>query len=890
MAGPIATLTVLITGNAGQFESSMAGTEKRLATMGGRMTSIGSSMTKGITLPIIAIGGAVVLAALNVDKGQRIIAQATGETGKALNDTFSSAKKVFANVPESMTKVAEAISLIKQRTNESGKPLENFTTQIMNLARIGKANVTDMANSVTAAFKNWNISTAQQSSALDFLYKVTAKTGIPIQSLTDGMIRAQAPCTQMGLDYKETAGLLGLLAEHGITGTRAMMGLVTGSKTVSKEFPNSTHSLQDFIDKIHAAGPSTASYNEVVKAFGTRIGPVLYQMITQGTLGIDGFVKTLDGSKTTINGVADHTHTLAQTFEIMGHKLMIAVEPLGKELVAAGKRAIGAMKPVVGAIKDVIGWFTRLPKGVQIAVGAIVGIAAALGPVLLIAGKVMKMFGAMSAAWETLSSSFLISPLGITIMAIVAVAIVAAVLIKKYWKEIGPVLERVWKDIKSAFDKVWPPLKKFFLAIWDPIKEFFKRNWETIKKILEVVWKVIGVIAKVYWEYYKIYFTVLWDIVKTIFKVAWWAIRDIIIPIFKVIFAVAKVVFTALKVFFTVLWAVVKTVFQVAWWAIRDIVLPIWHAIVAVAKVVWTVLKAFFLAIWIPVKAVWKVVWTIIRTELKIIWTIISQVGQVIFGVLAAIFKVIWDVLVTVWKAVWDVISGILQGVWNALVAVWNVIFPPLKAVAMAIWDALVSAWQSVWGGIKAVVSDVWNGIVGAWHAVMDPLINVARSIWDGLVGAWQGAWSTLKGVVRDAVNIVIGIINDLIHAWNLVPFHSDVKSIAPMKHGGGLIMHGGGMVFDSFQYGGLKSNERPTILEVGEFVERKAAVNKYGLDFMRAVNEGSYNPAAAAAGNTYILNNPAFPSVKTGRDMDDVKSYLDKLSSDGNHLRRVLS
>jgi hypothetical protein len=57
-------------------------------------------------------------------------------------------------------------------------------------------------------------------------------------------------------------------------------------------------------------------------------------------------------------------------------------------------------------------------------------------------------------------------------------------------------------------------------------------------------------------------------------------------------------------------------------------------------------------------------------------------------------------------------------------------------------------------------------------------------------------------------------------------------------EHGGGLIMHGGGSVMRAHA-GVLAANEVPAVLQRGEYVIQKSAVDKYGVGLMQAINSG---------------------------------------------------
>ncbi len=65
--GVVANLVIKITASLSDFEKQMAGLEKTLGRTGAKMQSIGGDLTKGLTLPIVAIGGASIKAAMDFE-------------------------------------------------------------------------------------------------------------------------------------------------------------------------------------------------------------------------------------------------------------------------------------------------------------------------------------------------------------------------------------------------------------------------------------------------------------------------------------------------------------------------------------------------------------------------------------------------------------------------------------------------------------------------------------------------------------------------------------------------------------------------------------------------------------------------------------------------------
>jgi TP901 family phage tail tape measure protein len=677
MPGAVATLIVRITSDLAQFNAGMSKASTRLAATSTKWASMGKSLTKGLTLPILAVGGIAVAAAMDVGKGMRIIQQRTGETGKAAESLGKSFKTVLKTVPESAEKVAEAMSQLRIKTGLVGKPLEDLTTQLLNLARITKSDVVETSTNAAKVFNNWAIATKDQGKALDYLYGVTTKTGIPINSLMGDLTRFGPQLRGVGFSFEASAALIGTFDKAGLQTSKVMMGLNAGLSKLAKAGKDPAVEFPKLITQIKNAGSASEATRLSVELFGTRGGPAMADAIRSGKVNFEDLIKTLKKTPISINKTAKETMTLGDRFKILKNKVSLALQPLGKGIMDA----IKSILPIFSKLATVVGWiataFSKIPGPIRTAIVIFLLMLAAVGPVLTIGAKFLKMASTMMKAFRMISSGFsalssllAANPIVLVVIAIVAIVVIAALLIKKYWKQIGPVLKKVWDGIKRAFDAVWPPIQRFLLAIWRPIAAFFKSHWSTIKTILTVVWKAIIIAAKVIWSVLKTFFTVLFKIIAFQIKVAVWVIRNIIVPVFKII--------------------------------------------VATIKIIWNAVAGYFRFI----IRIWKGIWNLGIAGLKLIWQGIKRAWHAVIDPLIRTVKAVWNAVSRAWSYVWGGkdgkggISGAITGVWGALKKAWHTVMDPLIDTVKAIWDGVKAAWQTVWDGIVGAIRTSVNLII----------------------------------------------------------------------------------------------------------------------------------------------------------------------------------
>lgn len=223
-------------------------------------------------------------------------------------------------------------------------------------------------------------------------------------------------------------------------------------------------------------------------------------------------------------------------------KLKIALadftQILGEMLLPFVQKAIETFQSWVEKFQD-------LSPSVQKVVGVVLGLLAALGPVLIIGGKMVSGMKSLVGGIKAVGSAFKVMGSGVmkvfsTLMAhpfllIAAVIIVLAVLI---WKN--------WDTIKAFLLKIWDGLKKAWEAVWNGIKKAFKVVSDFISKAIQAyVGFWVGVFNKV-----KDGVIAVWNGIKG----AWQGALDWFSNLFQGIKDKATTIFTNIKNFVVGIW------------------------------------------------------------------------------------------------------------------------------------------------------------------------------------------------------------------------------------------------------------------------------------------------------------------------------------------------
>jgi len=153
-----------------------------------------------------------------------------------------------------------------------------------------------------------------------------------------------------------------------------------------------------------------------------------------------------------------------------------AFAPMGESLAKALASATPAIVALLGIVTQLFNAFSSLPQPVQTFLITILAIVAAIGPMLILFGNMMKMMAMMQTAYATLTAATgLFSAANVaaayaTMIAwgpyiLLLMVIIGIVwLLYSNWEKIAGFLSGVWDGMKKAFENAWNGIVAFFKA------------------------------------------------------------------------------------------------------------------------------------------------------------------------------------------------------------------------------------------------------------------------------------------------------------------------------------------------------------------------------------------------------------------------------------------
>lgn len=442
---------------------------------------------------------------------------------------------------------------------------------------------------------------------------------------------------------------------------------------------------------------------EISESTGESMGS-LYKRISKGTISVNEitesmkrstseggkYFQSMDKQSQTLNG---RWSTLKDTFNnFLGNSLKPISDFLRDKLIPSAIDLLENFekyKPVL----DLLG----------IAIGTITSLLVAYNVQQLLATKNLTLWGAVcngaTAVTTALGAAFnfLVSPIGLTIIAIGSLIAIGYLLIKN-WKEVSAWGKKVWASIKEAwgnagkwFNKtVVEPVKKFFSDMWNSIKDFGINAWESIKGVWETVttWfndKIVTPISDLFSVIYEKFMSVVTDF-KEIFRRAGVIFDELVV---KPITEFSTNLFNTVKDRALAAWnSIVNIWVNVSTWFSKNVIEPVknffvnlWNTISSKARDgwnsvtnIWKTAKSWFSDnVTKPIKGFFSEMWESIKSTTKNAWNwilgLFSKGGRIFDGVVgsvANVFKTIVNAIIRGINAVIAIPFNKINGILNA--------------------------------------------------------------------------------------------------------------------------------------------------------------------------------------------------------------------------------
>lgn len=413
------TLSVKLRADIGQYRKAMADASKStdqvaragqaLQNAGARISSVGDNLTKSVTLPLALAGAAAVKMAGDFDATFTQMQTLAGVTGSEVDGLKDSVLDLAGETGKAPQELAEALYFLRSSGLGGAEAMDALEASAKASAA-GLGDTVVLADAVSSAMMAYSDAGLTAADATDVLV-ATARAGKAEPAELAGQLGRLIPISaELGISFADVGAAAAALSTKGMDASMASTSL---SGVMSKLLKPSQQAAE-LLDEV---GLSTDTIRQSIAEKGL-LG-TLEEL--RAKLGEAGFVKFLEDAQAIQGGLALLGGDLEKTKDIFGQVNDAAgatdkafatwAESMGAEnaqafaqfqvaLIRVGEVLAPIAADVLSAVASIAEAFSGLPDGAQKAVIAFAAVAAAVGPIMSIGGRLVTVWGGVMKVWS----------------------------------------------------------------------------------------------------------------------------------------------------------------------------------------------------------------------------------------------------------------------------------------------------------------------------------------------------------------------------------------------------------------------------------------------------------------------------------------------------------
>lgn len=491
-----------------------------LQKAGDKISQVGGSLTKAVTLPLTALGGVSVNAAASFEDAMLKVQSLSGATQDEYEQLSTAAKEYGATTAWTAKDVANAMGYMALAGFDTKEILAS-TSGMLSLASASGEDLATVTDILTDSMTAFGDGAEDASRYADVLATTQAKTNTTVGLLGEAFKYVAPLAGSYSYQLEDVAAALGMMANAGVKGSMAgtsLSSIITrlGTNTngardaieeLGVEFYNSDGSARSLSEILKELCDATARMDTEQKAAlastvaGMEAQKGLLAILNQGSAAYE----ELEGKIKNCSGTADE---MAANMESgLGGSLRSLKSALEGAAITIGERLAPYIEKAAQKIKEFTQWFQNLDEGTQDFIIKMGLLLVAVGPVLTILGKGVSAIGSIiavgsklvggistvisvgskliSGAGTLMGALTSLNPVVLGIVAAIAAVIAIGVLLYKNWdtikekaQELGEKISQKWEEIKQ-----WTSdLKDSIVEKWENIKEGISNAVENAKE------------------------------------------------------------------------------------------------------------------------------------------------------------------------------------------------------------------------------------------------------------------------------------------------------------------------------------------------------------------------------------------------------------------------
>lgn len=396
-----------------------------------RIQSLGRALTAGVTLPIVGLGVAAVREFGRLDTSLREVTTLTGATGAEADRIYGEMRSQIAGLAEDVGIAQTALTGGLYQALSAGVPQENVFEFMRVASEASVAGVTDVetaVNGISSAVNAFGLESSDAQRVADSMFAAVRGGKTTFGELSEALFNVAPAAAAAGIDLETVNAAIATMTSSGVPTSVATTQIRSAIVALQQPSAELTEIFRDL------------GYESAQQALEQRGLQFALDAVRDAANGDNGALQNLVGSVEAVSAVNILAGTGADTFarqlenqasaagstsaafevmeESVGRRFARIRERATTALVGVAEAIAPALEMVLGFVTDLLEGFNNLSPGMQQAIVILLGIAAAVGPIMSVAGSFVRLGSAIASAAAALG------PFGVALAAVGAVAAV----------------------------------------------------------------------------------------------------------------------------------------------------------------------------------------------------------------------------------------------------------------------------------------------------------------------------------------------------------------------------------------------------------------------------------------------------------------------------------
>ncbi|MGF7184426.1 TP901 family phage tail tape measure protein [Desulfitispora alkaliphila] len=517
--------------------------------IGKKMESVGKDLTKKVTLPIVGIGAAAVKIGSDFQAEMSKVQAISGATGEDLEKLSDKAKEMGSSTKFSASESAQALNYMAMAGWDTTQMMDGLDGVMMLAAASGES-LASVSDIVTDALTAFGMQASDAGNFADLLASASSNANTNVGMLGESFKYVAPLFGSLGYSAEDAALALGLMANAGIKGSQAgttLRGAITrltqptseAAKIIDELGLNLTDAQGNMLPFKDVMDQLRGSFDGLTQEQQAQYAATLF-----GKEAMSGMLAVINATdedyKKLTDATREYSGAAGEMADIMQDNLQGQLTILKSQLEGVAieifEILVPHLKTLVENLQRAVEWFSNLSPATQETIVKVAALAAAVGPLLIIGGKIVAGAGAIIGAFSKISLAIagktaavggasaaagglvaikgvlaaaftaLTGPIGIAVAAIVGITAVGVALyknwdtIKEKAGELKDAIAERWNSIKESTAEAWENVKAGISERWNSIKESTSETLSSMRESVSEGWNKIRENTAERWE------------------------------------------------------------------------------------------------------------------------------------------------------------------------------------------------------------------------------------------------------------------------------------------------------------------------------------------------------------------------------------------------------